>query len=192
MRGNSAHGNRSVTAVILVLEIIELSVFIYVCFKDADGAGSLDLLYLAVDTETHFRSCENIFTSCATWWLRRTGKSADSIFTLRSMGGPCVIEFNPARRWLSKFLLWPTQSNATKEVWLYWPGALADSIFLLCPCKGASTVKPRAHFTVQNLVVEKWNMAPWILATARMPQTACTTRPNRWDHQKIWTRVGRL
>jgi len=106
----SAHGNRSVTAVILVLEIIELSVFIYVCFKDANGAG--------------------------------------------------VIEFNPARRWLSK-------------------GALADSIFLLCPCKGASTVKPRAHFTVQNLVVEKRYMAPWILATARMPQTACTTRPNR-------------
>lgn len=62
----SPQGKRSVTAVVLVSEIIELSALfgsmcVLECLKDVRGIGSLDMLYLGFDTGTHFRSYENMF-----------------------------------------------------------------------------------------------------------------------------------
>ena len=92
----NTHGNRNVTAVILVSEIIELSaVFLSMCvlecLKDVNGIGSLDMLYLGLDTGTHFRSYENMFYFL--YHLAETHRQKCRLnFLIEKHGGPCVIE----------------------------------------------------------------------------------------------------
>lgn len=109
----SPQGKRSVTAVVLVSEIIELSALfgsmcVLECLKDVRGIGSLDMLYLGFDTGTHFRSYENMFYFL--FHVAKTHKQKCRLNFLIEKHGKSMCDaevFSPIRRWLSEFLLNP-------------------------------------------------------------------------------------
>ena len=107
---NSA-GVRTVTAIVLISDIIELSALfasmcVMECLKHVVGLGTLDELVLGFDTGTHFRSYENMY-----WFLWHIAahyrQKCRLNYSIEKHGkSMCDAEvFSPIRRWISEFLL---------------------------------------------------------------------------------------
>ena len=107
----NAAGQKTVLAVVLVSEIIELSALfgslcVLECLKHIENVGSLEELILGFDAGTHFRSYENLYYFLHKLAAEKKQKCRVNFLVEKHGKSMCDSEvFSPIRRWLDEFLL---------------------------------------------------------------------------------------